>query len=161
MDLFSSFGFRSLRVESLSQITPYKDVELLLLQLKRSLSKEIEIFGSMAREGCGHDLDIIIIGTEEEWQQFREKTLSYLEHMPAGPIARGLSAWDVLGESFVTFDMFFAPLPVDVFIFPQDWRKRLEELQEVFPHEDPDFMRNIEADALTLLQCRWKIQDSR
>jgi hypothetical protein len=46
------------------------------------------------------------------------------------------------------------PTPlIDVYIFPPDWLKRLDELQAVFPHEDPNFMRNIAADVKTLGEC--------
>lgn len=39
---------------------------------------------------------------------------------------------------------------LDIFLFPPDWRERLDELQEALPHTDPDFMRNIARDAIPL-----------
>jgi predicted nucleotidyltransferase len=151
--MFSSFG---MTVQS-DPLTYFEDVYDSLRQLERNLSATILIYGSVARHGCGNDLDLIIVGTEEMWQEFRQKVLDKLPSY-CGALIRHNAAYEVLGSAFGALEEEGIML-VDVYIFPPDWTKRLNELQSAFPHEDPHFMQNIATDVKTLGECA--IQSAR
>lgn len=124
---------------------------------------EIEVFGSMAREGEGHDLDLILIVTEPNWRSF-ESMVNFLDlavangknedlRLVSGPGRRFRAMEYVLGsglgEALSKLEL-DTGVPLDVYLFPSDWKSRLPELQRVFPHEDPKFMENIAKDVQSL-----------
>lgn len=37
--------------------------------------------------------------------------------------------------------------PLDIFLFPKNWKDRLDELQHALPHSDPEFMKKLALDA--------------
>lgn len=125
----------------------------------RRISKvqDVELFGSLAREGKGEDIDLILICDEDTSQIFMHLVEIEARHS----ILRN-SAWyhnlaqnrshiaenllDPEGDGMFE-EIWDENIPVDIFIFPPDWRNRLEELQSRIPHDDPKFMENIAQDA--------------
>ena len=63
--MFSSFGAMSFT----GTLIYFDDVKDALRRFRRKIKSTILIYGSVARHGCGNDLDMIIVGTEEEWQR--------------------------------------------------------------------------------------------
>lgn len=149
--MFSSFGMSSFGDEP---TVYFESVKETLFLLEQKLGLTILIYGSVARHGCGNDLDMIIVGTEEMWQDFRKKVL---QKSPAwsGAIYRGEVANKMVEDALDELEE-ECHLLIDVYIFPPDWLKRLDELQATFPHEDPGFMRNIAVDVKTLGECAIK-----
>lgn len=118
--------------------------------------KNVEIFGSMAREGLGHDVDVILTVNDAVWENFKNEVNKALKIAPRrGAAIRYHVARELLGEgpySDLLYDLEYRMgVPIDVFVFPENWRERLDELQSAFPHEDPQFMRNIAKDAKNFL----------
>lgn len=147
--MFSSFG------SGFEQYDPvyFEDVEAKLRQFEWRIGSTILVYGSVARFGCGHDLDVIIVGTEEMWKEFKELVLEEVEEVGRlGAWIRQSVVHSMLGHAFTTLKDESLAL-IDVYIFPPDWEKRLDELQRAFPHEDPNFMMNICRDTKTLGQC--------
>ena len=133
--------------------------------------QKLFLFGSVARDGFGEDLDLIIIASDETASRFREIIDIRCGDLPKS--VRGLGAdlyimkrlrfdaadlalqWDIpdvieMYEAATEAD----PVRLDVFVFPPDWKDRLEELQTAVPHKDPKFMENIARDAIEL---HWRI----
>lgn len=109
---------------------------------------DVYLFGSLAREGDGKDIDLIAITSESEVEQFADfvweeyvnvYSLAAERFCAAGAILR----WDDRG----IFRVLGHDALLDIFIFPVDWLARLDELQGGLPHQDVDFMKNIAFDA--------------
>lgn len=121
--------------------------------------QEVQVFGSVARSGRGRDLDLILVSGEGVATDFLRSARYALSDRSAyreeGRSIRLQIARRVLGSSFETHTLTQVSRVVirtelDVFIFPPDWRGRLTELQAALPHGDPQFMRKIAQDAVTL-----------
>lgn len=130
--------------------------------------KEVYLFGSVAREGSGHDLDLILIADEETAETFQMALLSFMSPMlfvaafqstyGKGIFSRArlniadLVLWDGGGFPTAIVEAVSRALPaqLDLFIFPPNWRERLPQLQNAFPNKDPRFMENIARDAVLI-----------
>ena len=131
----------------------------------------VELFGSIARDGRGRDMDIIIVADDD----MRAWEFTFL-------VAEMMECFDKCGESsalagrrdgayhykglrremaMAVFDLDFGMrlhraefiagrANLDIFVFPPNWRNLLHELQEALPHSDPMFMENIARDAVPI-----------
>lgn len=134
-----------------------------------ALVRDIEMFGSVARDGEGRDLDLILIVDESVFQNFTSDINTALRRPPYGKFG----VYGTYGSAAMRLNAAESALPylhmflsaaedilsaecwnsgrqgrlLDIFLFPADWRTRLEELQGAIPHDDPYFMRNIARDA--------------
>ena len=131
----------------------------------------VELFGSIAREGSGNDLDLIVITDDGRGRDFIASLERYLKALPDDETARimgydmkngvyadwrlrRIAAWETLGRDFGAIlreaETQIRGKIIDLFVFPRNWRDYLRALQEALPHEDPNFMRNIAADAVAI-----------
>lgn len=123
--------------------------------------RSVEVFGSIARGNGGEfsDLDVILVVDDEtasKWTEDVKKRLGYFGmafsnggFYDSAKDARLEIAAEILGT--VPEAMFESPWyvrTIDVFLFPPDWRDRLDELQIIGQHSDPTFMQNVALDAL-------------
>jgi hypothetical protein len=125
----------------------------------------VDLVGSVAREGKGNDLDMVLlvspfryasfvrsmmgwdedVAEEDEWEDSymfggykSSRRKAALEIVALTPV---LSAWlECATRSF----------NVDLFLMPEGWRKHADEVQKHLPHRDPQFVRHIATDAVTL-----------
>ena len=123
----------------------------------------VELFGSVARDGVGDDLDLIVIANKKYYEKFVRQTnrISDQECFDEGTPYYGnftgissLSATNVMGEEFfsLTVDVFTLVngKHLDLFIFYKDWQNDIKSLQKDLPHRDPDFIKNIALDAFPI-----------
>ncbi len=128
--------------------------------------REVLLFGSIARDGQGNDLDIIIVAEPSCAENFiaaidltRLKLSSRLDQTYETYLLKKVrlqAAMLVLSN----LDEFMLALhdateligrqSIDIFVFPPDWRQRLTELQHRLPNRDPRFMKNIARDAVRI-----------
>jgi predicted nucleotidyltransferase len=132
---------------------------------------DVYVFGSVARTGTGNDLDIIVTVSEYHFRLWAEDLTSTLDdihekrvvdtYMTAGDI-RMLAADRLLGipdeysDGYIDFSdakgINGYPLEtymfIDIFLFPEDWKQSVDELQSMLPNKDPNFMRNIAKEAI-------------
>jgi predicted nucleotidyltransferase len=139
------------------------------------LVHEVLLFGSVARTGIGNDLDLLLITDAEHASLFVEKVeegLSLMKQIhgssrvqPAEQVyvlklLRLLAACDTFDSLEEHDDLFSQKLQsakfeapdvlFDIFVYQDDWRDRLAELQELLPHGDAQFMNNIARDAIKI-----------
>lgn len=121
----------------------------------------VEVFGSVARDGEGRDLDLILVCDEETsqlWMRLVEIEAETMRPFQTGryhgyALTRSNIAELVLAPNICDEDNQFeaaiaeAMVAVDIFIFPPNWRYRLTELQGCMEHDDPQFMEKIANDA--------------
>ena len=120
----------------------------------------VEVFGSVAREKEGRDLDIILVCNEDISQLFMEMVeceakmakLPKIGRYQGYTLTRSNIAQEILNSGDNIDDLFEEALVtcevgIDIFIFPPDWRNRLDELQSRMKHDDPKFMQKIAKDA--------------
>lgn len=118
--------------------------------------KNIEFFGSLARDSKGNDFDIILIVDEALSETFLSEANAALRKIfrPGLAKTRLEVAKSILGEQFqVLVDYMQNTKPgvaIDVFLFPEDWRNRLDELQVALPHRDKEFMKHLAHDARSI-----------
>jgi hypothetical protein len=125
----------------------------------------VDLVGSVAREGKGNDLDIVLtvnpfryasfvlslkdwdeyVAEEDEWEDRyffggykSSRRKAALEIVALTPV---LNAWLQCATRDFT---------VDLFLMPEGWRKHADEVQKHLPHRDPQFVRHIATDAVTL-----------
>ncbi len=129
----------------------------------------VEVFGSVARDGKGDDLDLILIVDEQIAQKFFTAVATeeryraelradgFMKRYFGSAKSRLEIAENVLSEEDQAFENVFLDswieieLRLDLFLFPQNWRERLVELQTAMPHADPQFMEKIAVDARPLV----------
>lgn len=131
----------------------------------------VELFGSVAREGSGNDLDLIIIADDDRGSDFISLMGHYLLMRPSDATAdsmqydmkngvyadwrlRQMVTREVLGRDFGSLltkaQAKISWATTDLFVFPRNWRDYLGALQSALPHGDPDFMQNIAKDAVAI-----------
>ena len=121
----------------------------------------VEVFGGVARDAVGSDLDMILIVPENISRRFLAETskklnTKYLKLIPKGFVnARLAIAKKILGDEFSKLieemEKSKPGVEFDCFLFPSNWRDRLSELQNAIPHRDPQFMSNIAKSAIKIL----------
>lgn len=133
---------------------PRKDRAVALAQslLKNPHIERVELFGSFARgeETAESDVDMIIVVRIDIYYKWLACLNREHDWRSPGVYAHGMAgrnntACELLGISLAMSEPYVKE--VDVFLFPEDWQERLDELQSHLPHEDKNFMRNIAADA--------------
>jgi predicted nucleotidyltransferase len=168
------FGWRVIE-ETLINKTAMQET---VLQVVNNLKKvddieDIYLFGSVARNGSGHDIDIIVTVSDTLFQKWttsvKRKIVMItdgdpeIEDMYFNAAIRFDAAAELLGLDFIDFCFEFFDanglrgypvdyicVDIDLFLFPHDWKERLEELQTHLPHSDPKFMEKIAKDATLL-----------
>jgi predicted nucleotidyltransferase len=128
----------------------------------------VEVFGSVARDGKGDDLDLILIVDEQIAQKFFTAVAAeerynaelradrFMQRYFGSAQSRLEIAENVLSEEDQVFGQVFLDswveieFRLDIFLFPSNWRDRLVELQTAMPHADPQFMEKIAGDARPL-----------
>lgn len=123
----------------------------------------VDLVGSIAREGKGNDLDMVLIvdtfryasfvralsvhetydANESEEDEYytgfkSQRRAAALEIVALDPV---LNAW---------FECATRTFSVDLFLMPEGWKERINEVQSHLPHRDPEFVRHIATDAVTL-----------
>lgn len=123
----------------------------------------VELYGSIAREGVGNDIDMVIVVNDEN--TYRDFVAEVMSRVHRAETNKGYSQAQyraeaverIFGEHLGIVRTLMHDtrdqtaknvyLYLDMFIAPRDWRERLDELQEHLPHDDPYFMHNIARDA--------------
>lgn len=107
--------------------------------------RAIYLFGSVAREGIGHDIDLVVVVSVGLADRYIEAT-DYDQ-------PRSRLECITQAEQILDFDLHRVAtileggeLP-DLILVPPRWRHRLEELQAKIFHPDPMFVFNIARDA--------------
>lgn len=130
------------------------------------LIERVEIFGSISRNFKGNDFDLILIVSEKISNCFFRyalfnikiyyifqkllKKFYFLRIMH--PYLRLKVAKKILGKKFIenVEKKAYCKNKIDLFLLPENWKDRLEELQKRLPHPDKKFMWNIAGDAIIL-----------
>ncbi|HXV27142.1 MAG TPA: nucleotidyltransferase domain-containing protein [Candidatus Paceibacterota bacterium] len=124
---------------------------------------EVLLFGSVARDGEGRDLDLILVTEESLAYEFMLLLdTAVLHHIPHGPDGyRRTSLREDIAEEVLSANFYdvlreaksaAGAAKLDLFLFPPDWRNQLKALQDAIPHKDPDFMANVARDAVSLVR---------
>ena len=133
--------------------------------------QDVYLFGSVARDGVGHDIDIIATVSDKLFYKWTSSILTVIQSLDGAEDdslyfnadLRMSCAADLLGIDPEDFEFYFENVigvrgyPIsfsfvytDIFLFPHNWKERLEELQNMLPHSDPEFMYKIAKDAKLL-----------
>ncbi|MFH1183312.1 MAG: nucleotidyltransferase domain-containing protein [Candidatus Moraniibacteriota bacterium] len=139
-----------------------------------SMIHDVFLYGSIARERVGSDVDLIVTVDEETYQKFKnlvslsDYNSNKLDRYNAMLTTLFLSKIDYRGVSDRIFeltigmpskDFWNGPIKeickvlkegpgMDIYLLPRDWKSRLEEIQSDFSNEDPNFIKNISQDAI-------------
>lgn len=143
-------------------VTRQDALEVASVFMNASTILGVDLVGSVAREGEGNDLDMVLIvsairyasfvramsvhdtddvsqnGEDEYYDYKGHRLTAALEIVALSPV---LNAW---------LECAIRAFNVDLFLMPQGWRRHVDEVQKHLPHRDPEFVRNIAADAVTL-----------
>lgn len=109
----------------------------------------VMLYGSIARDEAGHDMDLLILVDDEKiYQDFLRRIRGKIEEDIVGhELGPRLRLAAVL-ELWPNAQHFWPPdTLIDLFVMPQNWMDRLAQIQENLPHEDQQFMHNIAQDA--------------
>lgn len=133
--------------------------EVALVFLRHPMVKRVELFGSVARQGMGEDLDLILVADDEHASDFiAEVQRQQMKILPcSGYHTTSSCRLDALrrifGPAFAEYLGTAERLTsgtLDIFVFPAGWRSELARLQEDFEHDDPFFMQNVAGDAIII-----------
>jgi len=117
----------------------------------------VEVIGSVAREGRGNDLDLVLVvdgiayatyvlslnekmmcGEDYYWDFRQERHAAALRSLNFSLPLRG---WLRLATADVSLDLH---------LLPEGWKTRADEVQHHLRHNDPNFVSNIAKDAVEL-----------
>lgn len=122
--------------------------------------QSVEVFGSISRLERGEfsDLDVILVvdsETASKWAEDVKKRLGYFGlafsnggFYDSAKDARLEIAAEILGTVPEAMYLPQYTRDIDIFLFPPNWRDRLDELQVIGRHSDPEFMQNVALDAV-------------
>lgn len=136
------------------KVTREKAVAIAKFLMRHKHVLDVLVFGSIAKNGIGNDVDLVIIADFKHAQKFL--TIADIKLPPRVYVNKRMReeiAIEVLGEHFEDFvaeakDAVGADL--DLFVFPPDWRERLDAIRHSL-HVKPAFMQNIVWDAVSLI----------
>lgn len=116
-----------------------------------ALSPEIEqvlLFGTVARDGIGNDLDIVLIIPEGMFQLFG-KSLRWGYMLPED---RRITIASILGLSsdYAKSEQLINETRLDLWLLPANWMDRTEEIQDMMPKLDAGLIGNIKMDYIVL-----------
>lgn len=124
----------------------------------------IWLFGSVARNYVGADLDLVLEVDETVFQDYLDLVGVWCGYGPENKTApehtryrerrfqaagNALYMWNSYrfdGVSEIQWNSHY----IDLHVFPVDWRDRLAELQDRLGHHDPKFMENVAYEAMSL-----------
>lgn len=117
----------------------------------------VEVYGSVARDGLGNDLDLILVVADDTARSFIDRMRSTMATRQWGIFKRRFSvtqkqvAHALLGEPFgqILAAAARAGIHVDVILFPPDWRLRAAELDRQLGNR-PTFMQQVCRDAVQI-----------
>ncbi len=158
----STFGFQA--EERLCTLSDARKLAAILRQRETytiwgRAVQEVLLFGSVARDYVGADLDLVLVVPEVWFQEYVElagiwcgygprKIVLYRERrFEAATHALCLYGnYQVSGHSEMEWNSHY----IDLHVFPTDWRDRLGELQLRLGHHDPKFMENVAREAIRI-----------
>ena len=136
---------------------------------QHALIDKVEIFGSVARDGRGCDLDVILITNEEvalEYANVLQQAIATFladdflsargifprEHRSAYACApRVVAGEQVLGTDFtVLMRQADGIVSMNMFVLWPGWQENLTQVQQLCPQDDPLFWDNVARDAYTI-----------
>ncbi len=138
----------------------YHDAELIakaIVQLHGVA--RIDLYGSIARHHVGNDIDLLIVVKDESLYDQFVKGVNDILNDKSPLLCPGYYARHcVIRRIWSDFPAVDLVLPhrsdaseyLDMFVMPQNWRSRIEEIQGNMPHDDPQFVHNISKDAYFL-----------
>jgi len=115
----------------------------------------VEVYGGISREGRGNDIDLLlVVDNESLYQKFisgvHERIKEDIVGHELGPRLRLASIIGLWGEEWLGVENWPEQPLLDMFVMPSNWHDRLSELQGDLPHDDPQFLENIQFDAYVL-----------
>ncbi|MFZ2167432.1 MAG: hypothetical protein WAV50_01020 [Minisyncoccia bacterium] len=136
------------------KVSREKAVEIAKLLYRHKHVRDVLLFGSVARDGVGEDIDIIIITDFERARQFL--TVVDIVLPPRAYTHKRMRqeiASEVLEEHFA--DLLarakeVAGTDLDILVFAPDWREHLEAIRQAL-HAEPAFIQSIVWDAISLI----------
>ncbi len=146
----------ALRTESVAE----KAAPLLTAMVNWKAVQEVAVFGSVAREGNGNDLDVVLVVGPKAYAAYISTVWSLLlqnggdvyynlqsERFEAATKALKLSSEEVAW--FGTLAYYFGR-SIDIHLMPNYWRKDADAVQADLPHSDPEFVKHVVADAISV-----------
>lgn len=102
--------------------------------------RDVNIFGSIARDLIGNDIDLVIIVDEIVFRKF----VTTLQDGYINPGDRRFEVAEILqfGEHY--FRAFTDNAALDVWLFPTDWKSRNAEIQALLPEHYENFLFNVQ-----------------
>lgn len=115
----------------------------------------VELYGSIARDGAGHDIDLIVVTDNKLYQHFVSNVHELLVApvMYTGAECRRRAIKRLFGCKYrdamsrIRHTLGHVEDLIDVFVMPIDWKHRIPEMQSALPHNDENFVRSIADDA--------------
>lgn len=145
---------------------------------RHPLVTEVLVFGSVARNGSGNDLDLVLVVDEQTAAEFARSTTETVREefittailddiigdfaRPAYPLVgiREKIAAKILGSQFSPLIHAAQALlssatkrrgKIDLFLLPPNWQNERKKLQDIFPQSDSSFWNNVARDAQRLV----------
>lgn len=145
-------------------VTQYDALEVASVFMNAPSVLGAELVGSVARKNSGNDLDLVLLVNPFRYASFvsamsyddaqQDASESEDDSYYSGFKARRLNAVlrivalpPVLNAWFKCATRRFN---VDLFLMPEGWKEHIDEVQSHLPHRDPEFVRHIAGDAVTL-----------
>lgn len=144
-----------------NQVTYAKATEVISALLNATRVLSIEVVGSVARQGHGNDLDLVLVVDPIAYATFiRDMNIGtdgYDDYYFDFKEARCEAAMRIIGLHPLAKAWFASVtrgLSYDLHLMPRNWQAHITEIQAHLPHEDANFVRNIAQDAIRVETVR-------
>jgi predicted nucleotidyltransferase len=109
---------------------------------------EVYLFGSVARDGHGYDIDMVAVVPSVTAARFLTRLGLNSSFSTYGEnYVRTATAGEIMG--FTAYELEHKFGPIDLYLFPPNWRtmRGRHRLNRILLHDDPDLVTNINREA--------------
>jgi len=133
--------------------------------------KDVLVVGSVAREGYGNDLDVVVVVDDTVYNEFLatmachgsfgfDEKSDYDDYYVGYRLERVHAAIEAITSTPTEYGWLLAAMErfgaeLDIHPMPHGWMNKVDTVQTHLPHKDPNFVRNIAGDARALELDDW------
>lgn len=121
--------------------------------------QEVLLFGSVARNYVGADLDLVLVVPEDWFQEYVDLAGEWSGYGGQKVVHHRERRFQAATDALLLYGNYQVSGPtelewnshyIDLHVFPTDWRSRLAGLQVLLCHHDSKFMENVAREAIRL-----------
>ncbi len=135
--------------------------EVMSVFLNAPRVQRVQVVGSVARNRCGNDLDLVLVVNVFDYASFACRMNDWFgsdcneddDYYAGFKQQRFNVALSILGLPPLAYAWLLCAtreFSIDLHLMPEGWQEHIDQVQAHLPHDDPNFVRNIANDAVDI-----------